>query len=115
MSDTVTITLDREEAKELASAPAIDRAAGAEREVVGQREDGRAVHPTQKPLGILSPLIRYSVPGGGLVLDPFMGSGSTLLAARQLGRRAIGIELDEGFCRAAVRRLGQGELSLEAA
>jgi site-specific DNA-methyltransferase (adenine-specific) len=73
-------------------------------------EHGRAVHPTQKPLGILSPLISYSVPPGGLVLDPFMGSGSTLLAARQLGRRAIGIEADEAYCKAAVQRLGQGEL-----
>lgn len=73
-------------------------------------EHGRAVHPTQKPLGIISPLIRYSVTPGGLVLDPFMGSGSTLLAARQLGRRAIGIEISEEYCEAAVRRLGQGEL-----
>ena len=84
-----------------------------ERSVLQVRsEHGRAVHPTQKPLGILSPLIRYSVTRGGLVLDPFMGSGSTLLAARQLGRRAIGIEEREDYCEAAVQRLGQGELAL---
>lgn len=77
-------------------------------------EHGRAVHPTQKPLGILRPLVQYSVPGGGVVLDPFAGSGSTLLAARELGRRAIGIEIDEGYCEAAVARLAQGTLDVGA-
>jgi site-specific DNA-methyltransferase (adenine-specific) len=73
---------------------------------------GEAVHPTQKPLGILSPLIRYSCPPGGLVLDPFCGSGSALEAARLSGCRAIGIEVDEEFCEVAARRLAQGVLSL---
>ena len=68
---------------------------------------GYAEHPTQKPVGILGPLIEYSCPPGGLVLDPFMGSGSTLRAAKDLGRRAIGIEKDEKFCEVAVRRLAQ--------
>lgn len=66
---------------------------------------GRALHPTEKPLGILDPLIRYACPPGGLVLDPFAGSGSTLDAARQSGRRAIGIEGREKYCEAAARRL----------
>jgi site-specific DNA-methyltransferase (adenine-specific) len=66
---------------------------------------GYAVHPTQKPVGVLVPLLRYSCPPGGLVLDPFLGSGSTLLAARQLGLRAIGIEREERYCAAAVARL----------
>jgi site-specific DNA-methyltransferase (adenine-specific) len=66
---------------------------------------GRALHPTEKPLGILDPLIRYACPPGGLVLDPFAGSGSTLDAARQSGRRAIGIEAREDYCEAAARRL----------
>jgi site-specific DNA-methyltransferase (adenine-specific) len=70
-------------------------------------EHGRAVHPTQKPLGVLRPLITYSVPGNGLVLDPFAGSGSTLIAARELGRRAIGIEVPEEYCEAAVTRFAQ--------
>ncbi len=77
-------------------------------------EHGRAVHPTQKPLGILRPLIQYSCPGDGLVLDPFAGSGSTLLAARDLGRKVIGIEIDEGYCQRALERLAQGVL-LESA
>lgn len=78
-------------------------------------EHGRAVHPTQKPLGILRPLVTYSVPRGGLVLDPFAGSGSTLLAARETGRRAIGIELDPDYCARAIERLGVATLDLEAA
>lgn len=66
---------------------------------------GRALHPTEKPLGILAPLITYACPEGGLVLDPFAGSGSTLDAARQTGRRAIGIEAHEPYAEAAARRL----------
>lgn len=68
---------------------------------------GYAEHPAQKPVGILGPLIEYSCPPGGIVLDPFMGSGSTLRAAKDLGRRAIGIEKEEKFCAVAVRRLAQ--------
>lgn len=75
-------------------------------------EHGRAVHPTQKPLGILTPLIRYSAPPGGLVLDPFMGSGSTLRAAKDCGRRAVGIEIREEFCEVAAERLAQEVLPL---
>ncbi|MFF2405746.1 DNA-methyltransferase [Streptomyces sp. NPDC058092] len=66
---------------------------------------GRALHPTEKPLGILTPLLTYACPPGGLVVDPFAGSGSTLDAARQSGRRAIGIEADERYCEDAARRL----------
>lgn len=72
---------------------------------------GRAVHPTQKPLGIIAPLIQYSVPSSGLVLDPFMGSGSSLLAALELRRRAIGIEIEEKYCEIAANRLSQGVLN----
>lgn len=71
---------------------------------------GYAVHPTQKPLDIVRPLIRYSCPENGLVLDPFMGSGTTLIAAKELGRRAIGIEQQERYCEAAAKRLAQGTL-----
>ena len=71
---------------------------------------GSAIHPTEKPIGILDPLIRYSCPPGGLVLDPFAGSGSTLDAARRSGRRAIGIEAREDYCEAIANRLAQGVL-----
>lgn len=71
-----------------------------------------AIHPTEKPLAILAPLIAYACPPGGLVLDPFSGSGSTLDAARQSGRRAVGIEGREDYCEAAARRLDQ--FTLEA-
>lgn len=71
---------------------------------------GYAVHEMQKPVGIVSPLIEYSVPRGGLVLDPFMGSGTTLVCAREMGRRSIGVELKESDCEEAVKRLGQAVL-----
>jgi len=63
------------------------------------------IHRTEKPLALLAPLIEYAVPPGGLVLDPFAGSASTLLTARQLGRRSIGIEANEESCEQAAKRL----------
>lgn len=75
---------------------------------------GRAVHPTEKPVGVLLPLIAYSSPPGGLVLDPFAGSAATLIAARQLRRRAIGIEADPDHARRAAQRLRQDILPLPA-
>jgi site-specific DNA-methyltransferase (adenine-specific) len=74
---------------------------------------GHAVHPTQKPLGIVSPLIEYSVPAGCKVVDPFAGSGTTLLAASLTGRRAVGVEVNEAYCEAAARRLSQQSFDLE--
>ncbi len=68
------------------------------------------IHPTEKPGKILSPLIEYAVPVGGLVLDPFAGSASTLIAARTLGRRAIGIEANEEYCERAAKRLSVADL-----
>lgn len=77
---------------------------------------GYAEHPTQKPIGILAPLIQYSVPRvGGVVIDPFCGSGSHLVAASQHGARAIGIDVDEKNCEIAARRCVGGELFRETA
>lgn len=67
----------------------------------------RGIHESEKPLGILDPLIRYASRPGGLVVDPFAGSGSTLDAARASGRRAIGIEAHEPYAEKAARRLEQ--------
>lgn len=73
-----------------------------EREVVG--------HPCPFPLSIASRCIVASCPPDGIVLDPFMGSGTTLAAAKLAGRRAIGIEISEEYCELAVSRLQQGVL-----
>lgn len=73
---------------------------------------GNAINETEKPTGILEPLIAYAVPLGGLVLDIFAGSGSTGAAARALGRSAVLIEKREAQCEATARRLSQGILDL---
>jgi len=59
-------------------------------------------------------MIDVSSRPGDLILDPFAGSGSTLIAARDAGRRAIGIEMDAGYCRRIANRLDQGVLDFEA-
>lgn len=66
---------------------------------------GRAIHPTQKPVELLTPIVRYSCPPNGLVIDPFGGSGSTAAACRESGRRCILIEADEAECEKAANRL----------
>ena len=68
-------------------------------------------HPAQKPLELMRWCIDLCPPtADSMVLDPFMGSGTTLRAAKDAGRSAIGIELDEQYCEIAARRLGQGVL-----
>lgn len=66
---------------------------------------GNKLHPTQKPVEELVPLIRTYCPEGGLVFDPFAGSGSTLVAAQSLRRRYLGIELDAVHAATAEKRL----------
>jgi site-specific DNA-methyltransferase (adenine-specific) len=67
-------------------------------------EDSKNGHPTVKPLALMSYLIKLITPPNGIILDPFCGSGSTLVAAKQLGYKSIGIELDEKSCEIAAKR-----------
>lgn len=73
---------------------------------------GIAVHPTQKPTGIISPLIEYSTPSNETILDPFAGSGAMLRTAKDKGRKAIGIEIEEKSCEEAVKMLRQEVLRI---
>ena len=63
-------------------------------------------HPTQKPEELMRWCMKF-FPDSETVLDPFMGSGTTLRAAKDLGRRAIGIEIEEKYCEIAAKRLSQ--------
>jgi len=74
-------------------------------DVLPWRYSGNRLHPTQKPLSALKPLVGAFCDPSGLVLDPFAGSGSSLVAAAQLGRRYLGVELDPGYHAAATARL----------
>jgi len=65
------------------------------------------VHPTQKPIALMSWLIKKFTKENDLILDPFAGSGSTLVAAKRLGRRFIGIEREEEYIKIAEKRLAQ--------
>ena len=67
--------------------------------------DDHGKHPTQKPISLMEALIKLTTQEGQIVLDPFCGSGSTLVAAKKLGRKYIGFELLEDFCQVAKERL----------
>lgn len=75
--------------------------------IYARSEHGRAVHPTQKPLGIIEPLLQASCPPGGTVLDPFLGSGSTAVACAMRGLSCIGIEAREDYATIARDRTRQ--------
>jgi site-specific DNA-methyltransferase (adenine-specific) len=68
------------------------------------------LHPHEKPTELIAQLLMKHQ--GTLILDPFMGSGTTLRAAKDLGRRCIGIEIEEKYCEIAAKRLAQGVLAL---
>lgn len=82
-------------------------------ETVG-REKGNE-HPAPMPLALAGFLVRLGCPPGGLVLDPFAGSGTTILAARNHGRRGVGIDLSRDYLELAARRLQQLSLLAEPA
>lgn len=68
-------------------------------------EPNGVVHPAQKPVDFVSQIVGRLCPPHGTVLDPYMGSGTTLLAARSLGRKAIGVDAEERYCEMAARRI----------
>ncbi len=72
----------------------------------------KQVHPAQKPTMLIDRLIRLSSNEGDLILDPFLGSGTTAVAAKQLNRNFIGIEISEKYCEIARQRLGQEVLPI---
>lgn len=71
---------------------------------------GPSLHPTEKPLPLISKLLSQFAEKGETVLDPFMGSGTTLVAAKALGLKAIGIEIERKYCDVAIERLRQRNL-----
>lgn len=68
---------------------------------------GKVDHPTQKPLSVVSIPMRHSTKEGDRILDPYMGSGTTLVVAKSLGRIAVGIEREEKYCEIAAKRMAQ--------
>ena len=74
-------------------------------DVIKEKRTGNNFHPTEKPVDLMTKILMANV--GDVVLDPFCGSGSTLVAAKQLGRNYIGIEISERYCSIARERLRQ--------
>jgi site-specific DNA-methyltransferase (adenine-specific) len=80
--------------------------------VVKGTASDRPDHPCPKPLPLMRELVSLFTDPGETILDPFMGSGTTLRAAKDLGRKAIGIELEEKWCEVAAKRMSQSVLPL---
>ena len=74
----------------------------------------RSIHPTQKPLRLMHHVLELVGQPGEVVLDPYAGTGTTLRAAKNLGYRAIGVEIDERYCDLAAQRCAQEVLELRA-
>jgi adenine-specific DNA-methyltransferase len=83
-------------------------------DVIDWQYTGNRLHPTQKPLAVLKPLIESFTAPGDIVFDPFAGSGSTCAAAYDLGRSYIGIELDAGHHHTAIARMERRRLNVAA-
>jgi len=72
----------------------------------------KKIHPAQKPFGLMQWCMKWA--DGKTILDPFMGSGTTLVAAKREGRKAIGIEISEAYCEAAAKRLQQSVFDFDS-
>lgn len=92
------------------NAPSKFRSGGATSNVLDFPIPSRKSHPCEKPVGLMERLLRVHSDAGDAALDPYAGSGSTLVAAKNLGRRVIGIEADERYCEVAARRCAQDVL-----
>lgn len=79
---------------------------------IGEARGKNKSRATQKPVPVMTWAINHAPEGVMTIIDPFMGSGTTLVSAKQLGRKAIGIELEEKYCEIAARRLQQEYLPL---
>ena len=88
--------------------------AGTRPDVLPWKYTGNRLHPTQKPVSILRPYIEAFTQPGDTVLDPFCGSGSTLVAAKKTGRNYIGIEIDSAHHRTAAERVRRFQPPQEA-
>lgn len=82
--------------------------------VAGMLSGGKPGHPSPRPLDTMRHLVQLATAANGVVVDPFAGSGTTLRAAKDCGRRAIGIEIEERYCEVAANRLRQDVLGLSA-
>lgn len=80
--------------------------------VLRHRRSDNEDHPSPKPVGLMRDLLRVVAAPGDLIVDPFMGAGATLEAARDLGMRIVGIEIEERYCELAALRCAQGVLEV---
>ena len=80
--------------------------------VKGSEQGASRIHPTQKPIALMARIIAWQTEPWMRILDPYMGSGSTLRAAKDHGRAAIGIEIEERYCQASAERCAQEVLAV---
>lgn len=93
--------------------PYLERSMGSRPDIIEHSETAeKNGHPVPKPINLWKKIMLRVSHTDDSVIDPFMGSGTTLVAAKHLGRRAIGIEIEQKYCDIAIERLAQTELAL---